>query len=95
MKCERCGTNIEHEGPLCAGCAFNTDLGVRWFIASEECLYCGQEDETLFPGGPISLECSNCRRMVPIPFERREITEVEARQICVDKGITLEDLLHG
>jgi len=95
MKCSRCGIGFESVGGmnLCPQCVYYTSYRVRWFVVSEECMFCGQKDETLFPGGPTSLECKGCGQMVEIPFERREITEDEARKICMDQGITLEDLM--
>ena len=56
-------------------------------------MLCGYESKTLFPEGPGRLECEWCGAMNPVPFEKELITEVEAEEICVRQGITLEDLL--
>jgi len=56
-------------------------------------MFCQKKEESLFPGGVTMLECSGCGRMNEVPFEKKEITEEEARKICINKGITLEDLM--
>jgi len=56
-------------------------------------MFCQKKEESLFPGGVTLLECSGCGRMNEVPFEKKEITEEEARKICINKGITLEDLM--
>ncbi len=57
-------------------------------------MFCGREDETLWPEGPETLECAGCGAMNPIPFEKEEVTEERAEEICFARGIKMEDLLE-
>lgn len=56
-------------------------------------MLCGYSGKSLFPEGPERLECQGCGEMIPAPWERQEISEEKAEEICIDRGITLEDLL--
>ena len=56
-------------------------------------MFCVREDETLFPEGPETLECGECGKMNPVPFEVEEVTQERAEEICFGRGIKLEDLL--
>jgi len=95
IKCSRCG--IEFAGDLshdmCSQCEFYTNYGWRWYVTNEACMFCQVEIKTLFPGGVTSLACKNCGKLNETPFEKEEVTEQEARDICTINGIKLEDLM--
>ena len=55
-------------------------------------MLCGFSGKSLFPEGPTELECQGCGAMIPAPWEREEVTEEQAEDICYQRGITLEDL---
>ncbi len=56
-------------------------------------MLCGYSGKSLFPEGPTELECQGCGAMIQAPWEREEITEAIAEEICYQRGITLADLL--
>jgi hypothetical protein len=56
-------------------------------------MLCGFSGKSLFPEGPTELECQGCGAMIPAPWEREEVTEEQAEDICYGRGITLDDLL--
>lgn len=95
-KCTRCGIQfewtLETQNHMCSQCQFYISHGWKWYTVDETCIFCGDDGKSLFPGGVLALECTNCGRMNEVPFEREEITEQEAREICTKQGINLEDL---
>jgi len=52
---------------------------MKWYLADEECAICELEMLSLFPEGPLTLECAGCGYMNQVPFDKQEVPESFAK----------------